>query len=183
MEGRRGRHGGGGLCGHCQQVIAHWLVGATHRAGLLPFTLGRLGSVNDYSKEKQFRALNAIKNDHPVTVVRGGASTRISIYDVVVGDLLHMQSGDIVPADGIFLSGDAAEADESSATGESDNVKKGHGPARDPIFLSGTQVIPRPFGHTDSPAAAGPATSPLGMAPLLTPLRVRSSWSPARPPC
>eukprot|EP00730_Choanoeca_flexa_P001990 TRINITY_DN10871_c0_g2_i2.p1 TRINITY_DN10871_c0_g2~~TRINITY_DN10871_c0_g2_i2.p1 ORF type:complete len:1169 (+),score=386.65 TRINITY_DN10871_c0_g2_i2:156-3662(+) len=100
-----------------------------------------IDSLNDYSKEKQFRALNEVKNDRQVTVVRNGANTRISIYDLVVGDIVVMQTGDIIPADGVFLHGDAAEADESSATGESINLKKGHAPNRDPIFLSGTQLV------------------------------------------
>ena len=102
-----------------------------------------VSSLNDYSKEKQFRALNDVKNDRQVTILRGGDNTRISIYDLVTGDIVVMQTGDIVPADGVFLRGESAEADESSATGESLNLKKGDAPHKDPIFLSGTQVETR----------------------------------------
>ncbi|EDQ87811.1 uncharacterized protein MONBRDRAFT_33171 [Monosiga brevicollis MX1] len=97
-----------------------------------------INSGNDYQKEKQFRALNEAKNDHPVSVVRDGRTQRISIYDIVVGDIVVLQTGDIIPADGVFVSGEGVEADESSATGESGNVKKNAD--REPIFLSGTQI-------------------------------------------
>ena len=45
-----------------------------------------IASINDYSKEKQFRKLNAAKNDKLIKVIREGEQKQISIYDVVVGD-------------------------------------------------------------------------------------------------
>eukprot|EP00055_Hartaetosiga_balthica_P006118 m.18829 g.18829 ORF g.18829 m.18829 type:complete len:849 (-) comp5020_c0_seq1:1035-3581(-) len=98
-------------------------------------------SLNDYQKEKQFRRLNDVKNNHDVTVIRNGQRIRESIFDVVVGDIVCVQAGDVIPADGIFVSGESIQTDESSATGESDTVKKGHPEDNDPYFLSGTQVI------------------------------------------
>eukprot|EP00049_Salpingoeca_infusionum_P017584 m.353531 g.353531 ORF g.353531 m.353531 type:complete len:1151 (+) comp16786_c0_seq1:587-4039(+) len=97
-------------------------------------------SVNDYQKEKQFRALNAVKNDHPVTVVRHGDTIRISVYDIVVGDLVVLDTNETIPADGLFVKGESMQTDESSATGESKLIKKGEGDEVEPFFLSGTQV-------------------------------------------
>ncbi|EGD77771.1 plasma membrane calcium ATPase [Salpingoeca rosetta] len=97
-------------------------------------------SLNDYQKERQFRRLNEIKNDHEVTIIRNGKKLRVSVYEVVVGDLVVVDTGDVVPADGVFVSGESVVADESSATGESEHKKKGHAPNRDPFFLSGTQL-------------------------------------------
>lgn len=48
----------------------------------------------------------------------------ISVHDVVVGDILHLEPGDIVSADGIFIEGHNLKCDESAATGESDAVRK-----------------------------------------------------------
>jgi P-type Ca2+ transporter type 2C len=49
---------------------------------------------------------------------------QISVYDILVGDVLHLEAGDLVPADGVLISGHNVKCDESSATGESDQIKK-----------------------------------------------------------
>lgn len=59
-----------------------------------------------------------------VNVIRSGRSQEISISDVIVGDVMHLATGDIVPVDGIFVQGGAVKCDESSATGESDLLRK-----------------------------------------------------------
>ena len=62
-------------------------------------------AVNEWQKEKQFRALNDVKNNKPVKVMRGGVFKEVSIYDVLAGDVVQLFTGDGIPADGIFLSG------------------------------------------------------------------------------
>nr|RBQ83199.1 hypothetical protein FVER53263_20478 [Fusarium verticillioides] len=42
----------------------------------------------------------------------------------MVEDVMHLATGDIVPVDGIFIQGSAVKCDESSATGESDLLRK-----------------------------------------------------------
>lgn len=42
----------------------------------------------------------------------------------MVGDVMHLSTGDMVPVDGIFISGHGVKCDESSATGESDLLRK-----------------------------------------------------------
>ncbi|KAI8062501.1 PMCA-type calcium-translocating P-type ATPase [Gongronella butleri] len=85
-----------------------------------------VGSVNDYQKEKQFRKLNAKKEDRLVNAIRSGQPCLISIHDIQVGDVLSLEPGDIVPADGVFIQGHGTKCDESAATGESDAVRKAH---------------------------------------------------------
>ena len=51
--------------------------------------------------------------------MRGGRTVKISIYDVVVGDVIPLRIGDQVPADGVLISGHSLAIDESSMTGES----------------------------------------------------------------
>ncbi|RUS18260.1 E1-E2 ATPase-domain-containing protein, partial [Jimgerdemannia flammicorona] len=83
-----------------------------------------VGSVNDYQKEKQFRKLNAKKEDRAVKAVRSGITQLISVHDIQVGDILHIEPGDIIAADGVFIDGHNLRCDESAATGEADAVKK-----------------------------------------------------------
>ncbi|KAL1923780.1 uncharacterized protein VTP21DRAFT_8760 [Calcarisporiella thermophila] len=83
-----------------------------------------VGSLNDYQKEKQFQKLNAKKEDRLVRVTRGGVQSYISIHDLLVGDVVHIEPGDIIAADGVFISGHNLKCDESAATGESDAVRK-----------------------------------------------------------
>lgn len=110
--------------------------------------------LNDYRREKQFAALNAKKDDRQVKAIRSGKSVLISVYDVMVGDVLHLESGDSVPADGILIDGHGIRCDESSATGESDAIKKMAGEEvwnrikegtatskNDPFIISGSKVL------------------------------------------
>lgn len=110
--------------------------------------------LNDYRREKQFVALNKKKEDRQVKAIRSGKSILISVFDVMVGDVLHLESGDSIPADGILIDGHGVRCDESSATGESDAMKKTGGHevwARimeqtatnklDPFIISGSKVL------------------------------------------
>lgn len=99
-------------------------------------------SGNDYQKQRQFQKLNAKKNDRVVKCIRNGDQMQISIFDVRVGDLLMVETGDIVCADGVFVSGHALKCDESAMTGESIPIKKGYiEDDADPFLISGSQVI------------------------------------------
>ncbi len=59
-----------------------------------------------------------------VTVVRGGVEKKVRSEDLVPGDILLVQEGDVVMADSALLSGSALQTDESSLTGESQPVDK-----------------------------------------------------------
>ncbi|OMH83848.1 Calcium-transporting ATPase PAT1 [Zancudomyces culisetae] len=100
-------------------------------------------AINDYNKEKQFRKLNAKKEDRNVKVLRDGREEEVGVHDLVVGDVLLIEPGDIMAVDGVYLSGHEVVCDESSATGESDAIKKGtlDEEGRDPFVLSGAKVL------------------------------------------
>ncbi|KAF5615708.1 Ca2+-transporting ATPase [Fusarium tjaetaba] len=83
-----------------------------------------VGTINDWHMQRQFTRLTKRTNDRMVNVIRSGKSQEISINDVMVGDVMHLATGDIVPVDGIFIQGSAVKCDESSATGESDLLRK-----------------------------------------------------------
>ncbi|RKP14500.1 PMCA-type calcium-translocating P-type ATPase [Piptocephalis cylindrospora] len=110
-------------------------------------------AINDYQKERQFRKLSAKRDDRSVRVIRGGQEQEISVWHLLVGDILIMEPGDILPVDALYLHGDSITCDESSATGESDLVRKtpdtddaadadqAKGKKKlDPFLLSGSKV-------------------------------------------
>ncbi|XP_059490443.1 plasma membrane calcium-transporting ATPase 3-like isoform X2 [Neocloeon triangulifer] len=95
---------------------------------------------NDWSKERQFQGLQGrIKGEHKYSVLRGNEVIQIPVGDIVVGDVCQVKYGDLLPADGIIITGNDMKMDESSLTGESDHVKKGEN--TDPMLLSGTNVM------------------------------------------
>lgn len=112
-----------------------------------------VGAANDWQKERQFAKLNKKKEDRLVKVVRSGKTVEISIHDVTVGEVMHLEAGDMVPVDGILIDGHDVKCDESSATGESDLLRKTPGDEvyrtieqhedlkkMDPFIVSGAKV-------------------------------------------
>lgn len=92
-------------------------------------------AVNDYQKELQFRELSAANEDVDVLVIRGGHAKQISVDDLVVGDLVSIEAGDSIPCDGVLVTQDGLEVDESALTGEPIDVEKSLD--QDPFMLSG----------------------------------------------
>lgn len=130
-----------------------WIEGCAICVSIVVVVL--VGAINDWQKERAFVKLNAKKEAREVKVIRSGKSFNISVYDVLVGDVMHMEPGDLIPADGIFISGHNLKCDESSATGESDQMRKtnaeqvlrllerGHNDSKDldPFVISGSKVL------------------------------------------
>lgn len=83
-----------------------------------------IGFIFETKADKEFDVLNQVKDDRPVKVVRKADEdskprlVTIKRADVVVGDLVRLESGDEVPADGKILSCDNLRMDESAFTGE-----------------------------------------------------------------
>lgn len=111
-----------GVQGFCEAAQVDWVEGVAILVAVVIVDL--VGSVNDYQKERQFKKLNAKKEQRDVKVIRQGKPALMSVYDVVVGDILQLEPGEIVPCDGIFLRGHNVKCDESGATGESDMIRK-----------------------------------------------------------
>ncbi|KDN51974.1 calcium-translocating P-type ATPase [Tilletiaria anomala UBC 951] len=133
-----------------------WVEGVAIIVAIVIVTL--VGSLNDYQKELQFKKLNAKKEQRDVKVVRRGAPALMSVHDVLVGDVLQLEPGEIIPCDGVFLRGHNVKCDESGATGESDMIRKvpfddclrdldahrasaGKLPNRDCFLISGARVL------------------------------------------
>ncbi|XP_060172095.1 calcium-transporting ATPase 8, plasma membrane-type-like isoform X3 [Lycium barbarum] len=95
-------------------------------------------AVSDYKQSLQFQNLNEEKQNIQIEVVRGGRRIPVSIFEVVVGDVIPLKIGDQVPADGILISGQSLALDESSMTGESMIVHKD--PNKSPFLMSGCKI-------------------------------------------
>ncbi|KAA8535833.1 hypothetical protein F0562_030847 [Nyssa sinensis] len=94
-------------------------------------------ATSDYKQSLQFQTLNKEKQNIHLEVVRGGRRLGVLIFDLVVGDVVPLKSGDQVPADGILISGHSLAIDESSMTGESKIV---HKDLKAPFLMSGCKV-------------------------------------------
>ncbi|KAI1321773.1 hypothetical protein EDD11_000049 [Mortierella claussenii] len=81
-------------------------------------------ATNDCQKEKQFRKLNAKKDDRFVKLLRDGREQEVNVKEVQVGDIMLVEPGDLLVVDGIILKSHNITCDESSATGESNAMKK-----------------------------------------------------------
>ncbi|KAA8515612.1 hypothetical protein F0562_018777 [Nyssa sinensis] len=94
-------------------------------------------AISDYKQSLQFKELDKEKKNIFIQVTRDGSRQKVSIFDLVVGDIVHLSIGDQVPADGLFISGYSLSIDESSLSGESEtvNIDKER-----PFLLSGTKV-------------------------------------------
>ncbi|CAI0430451.1 unnamed protein product [Linum tenue] len=94
-------------------------------------------ATSDYRQSLQFKDLDKEKKKISIQVTRNGFRQKMSIYDLLPGDIVHLAIGDQVPADGLFVSGFSVLIDESSLTGESEPVMVG---SETPFLLSGTKV-------------------------------------------
>ena len=77
-----------------------------------------VGFLFERSANKKFDILNKVKDEEKVTVMRDGLITRIERKDVVVGDMVFINPGDEIPADGTLVEAIALQINESSLTGE-----------------------------------------------------------------
>ncbi|EEF45218.1 cation-transporting atpase plant, putative [Ricinus communis] len=94
--------------------------------------------VSNYRQNRQFDKLSKVRNNIQIDVVRHGRRQQVSIFELLVGDVVCLKIGDQVPADGLFIDGHALQIDESSMTGESDHVEVNAG--QNPFLFSGTKV-------------------------------------------
>lgn len=67
---------------------------------------------------KKFDILNQVNDDIQVKVIRNGKVTEIAKQDIVVGDIVVLETGEEVPADGVLIEAISLQVDESSLTGE-----------------------------------------------------------------
>lgn len=79
---------------------------------------------NEYRSSREFDVLNAQRDDMAVKAIRDGKPVSVPSRDIVVGDLILLEAGDGVPADGWVIASDDMYSDEAAFTGETEPVNK-----------------------------------------------------------
>lgn len=87
------------------------------------FLASFISTISEYGSEKAFLKLQSEAESIKAKVRRDGKTLLIDINDVVVGDIILLESGDRIVADGVLIKGEVS-VDESSITGESKEVYK-----------------------------------------------------------
>ena len=91
---------------------------------LLVVTLNAiLGVIQEAKAEHSLEALQKLSAPHAL-VLRDGARKNIPSNELVPGDIIFLEAGNLVPADARLLSSISLKVDESSLTGESTSVEK-----------------------------------------------------------
>ncbi|NES84438.1 MAG: calcium-translocating P-type ATPase, PMCA-type [Moorea sp. SIO2B7] len=83
-----------------------------------------LAFLNEYKASQEFDLLNQVYDQVQVKVIRDKSFTTIPRKDVVVGDIVYVEQGEEVPADGTILEEVSLYIDQAKLTGESEPVKK-----------------------------------------------------------
>lgn len=77
-----------------------------------------IGFYFEYDANKKFDLLNAVNEETPVTVIRNGRVHEVPRKDIVVGDVVVLNTGDEIPADGTLTEAVSLQVNESNLTGE-----------------------------------------------------------------
>jgi Ca2+-transporting ATPase len=104
---------------------------------------------SEYRSDREFEKLNATKDAIRVKVLRNGVIHTVPLEDVVVGDLVLLEMGDEIPADGRIVKANELMLDQSLMTGESEPTRKtvsgedetSDGPDQPGSVFRGTQVV------------------------------------------
>ena len=129
-----------------------WIDGVSIIIAVLVVVL--VGSITDYQKEQKFHELNEVQAEGTkYKLIRNGQPEDHISDDLLVGDLIMINYGDIMAADVLLIEGNGIKMDESALTGESDAMKKekyekcnellknGETKLPSPLILSGTNCV------------------------------------------
>ncbi|MDB5243281.1 MAG: calcium-transporting ATPase [Spirosoma sp.] len=98
-------------------------VKSTYVIGSIVLLNALIGFIQEYRAEKAMEALKKMAANQ-AQVLRSGQRLTVATADLVPGDVTMLEAGNIIPADVRFIETHALKVDESSLTGESDNVEK-----------------------------------------------------------
>ncbi|KAJ8760744.1 hypothetical protein K2173_017873 [Erythroxylum novogranatense] len=98
-----------------------------------------VSATSSFSFSKRLQKLSDERNVFKVLVVRGGRHIEVPAFEVVVGDVVSLQVGDQLPADGLLFKGFCLTVEEFTVTGDSNTVEVTF--EGNPFLLSGSKVI------------------------------------------
>ena len=100
-----------------------WIDGFSIVIAVLVVVL--VGSITDYQKEQKFHELNEVQAEGTkYKIIRNGKPEDVIGDDLLVGDIIMINYGDIMAADILLIEGNGIKMDESALTGESNAMKK-----------------------------------------------------------
>ncbi|KAL5556802.1 hypothetical protein UlMin_039038 [Ulmus minor] len=117
-----------GVCAFVSLIVGiameGWPKGAHDGLGIVASILlvVFVTATSDYRQSLQFKDLDKEKKKISIQVTRNGYRQKMSIYDLLPGDIVHLSIGDQVPADGLFVSGHFVLIDQFSLTREREPV-------------------------------------------------------------
>ncbi|OMJ88678.1 hypothetical protein SteCoe_9296 [Stentor coeruleus] len=92
---------------------------------LVVFIIVMVSSTMNYSKQNKFKELQQIhKNRAGISIIRDGEKQFLHPEEVLVGDIIMLATGDIIPCDGIVLQSHSLLVNEAALTGENDLMHK-----------------------------------------------------------
>ncbi|MBN9420649.1 MAG: cation-translocating P-type ATPase [Candidatus Eremiobacteraeota bacterium] len=118
----------------CGVAVVAWMAAGAHGVPADAIVIGAilvlnatLGFVQEYRAEQTMQSLQEMATPSKCQVVRDGERHALAAKDLVAGDILKLQEGDRIPADGQLVKAHALSVDQSMLTGESLPVKKAAG--------------------------------------------------------
>ena len=131
-------------CTFSEDPSKDWIDGFSIVIAVLVVVL--VGSITDYQKEKKFHELNEVQAEGTkYKLIRKGQPEDHISDDLLVGDLIMVNYGDIMAADVLLIEGNGIKMDESALTGESDAMKKEKFDKCNELLKSGEKKLPSPL--------------------------------------
>lgn len=122
-------------------AVIYFLMGSTREAVIMLVAIGLVATISIIQESRTRRALVSLENftSPAYRALRDQVWTLVKSDALVVGDIVELEEGKLVPADAIVFSADDLSVNESILTGESMPVYKLAGSPPDPLY-AGTQV-------------------------------------------
>ena len=133
------------------------------------FLASFISTISEYGSEKAFKRLQEESSNIEVKVKRNNKLIKVKIEDIVVNDVVVLESGDLVPADGVIIRGNIL-VDESSLNGETrereinlgDEIYKGSIVCDGECYIKVSKVgINTIYGNIESELSSKTIDSPL----------------------
>src|SRR4030067_1507933 len=101
-----------------------------------------LGFIQEYQAQQTYTALKGLLQP-TTTVIREGQRQEVEVWELVPGDIVLLNSGEHVPADGEIVESTKLAVDEAILTGESEPVNKNESDGHNLVYMGTTTITGR----------------------------------------
>ena len=101
-----------------------------------------LGFIQEYQAQQTYTALKGLLKP-TTTVIRDGQRQEIEVWELVPGDVVLLNSGEHIPADGVVLESTKLSVEEAILTGESEPINKNNTEGFDQVYMGTTAIMGR----------------------------------------